>query len=803
MTRKRFLVFAGFTYALTVIFSFVPVKNLNAVTGSDFRSGNIIDDIVFTNKSSMSPSVIQQFLESKVSGGSCDTNGTRASTRWNSAENRYYTHAEWGALNGNPAPFVCLTTYRENSNTKQTNLGNPTQNIPGSQSAAEIIWNAGQQYNINPQVLIVLLQKEQSLITDDWPWRSQYSSATGAYCPDTAPCDASQAGFGTQVREAARLFRYYMDSPWLYFVGNNFVRYNPNASCGGSNVVIENLATEALYHYTPYQPNAAALNNLYGTGDSCSAYGNRNFWRLFNDWFGSTRQSGKWLRQSSETGQVFVIIEGFEGSTWKRKKFTLNSWDMFLAFRLQFEPVVTVSNSYLDGFEDAGPLTTRLIGQGYGEIQFIDGGNRYFIPSIATCTAWGFSCFDIQQTKTIPGNEFLERLPGLGALPTTMAANNTVFRLENGQKLPIVDQRTFNDLGLSGNNMIYPQAMHTQQPLGPLQISHQIVLSFGNGPFVLYDPNTFQFHPITSLAVFEAWNLPSIAYPSVPASSFSITPPPLNPIPLSHFASDPSGNIYLVDHGKKISINSSQLPAGVTPNGFATSLLNTLPTLQSSGGVLSTNGSVFLLENQQKRSVPTWNDFVGLGLKIQNLVTINDSTAALFTDGPNKLANGSLFQTSGGLFVVSQQQKLHFRSWPYAQDFGVDISRIQNGPENLSSAYPGSSELSAYIQTLSGQKFIITNQTKLVLSAGLVSDWGLGGQTFQVVSDEVIAKIRFTSTFTKFFVYNDMIYYGNGGCKRHVLSYATYQALGGNSSNTPHILHSEIADAIPNCAPLP
>jgi len=27
---------------------------------------------------------------------------------------------------------------------------------------------------------------------------------------------------------------------------------------------------------------------LYGTGDICSAYGNRNFWRDFNNWFGST-----------------------------------------------------------------------------------------------------------------------------------------------------------------------------------------------------------------------------------------------------------------------------------------------------------------------------------------------------------------------------------------------------------------------------------------------------------------------------------------------------------------------------------
>jgi|GEM_PF-979334 len=278
-----------FTFTAVLVASFALFTGASsALTGTDFRPGRIIDDVIFTNKSSMSVAQIQQFLESKVAGGSCDTSGTRPSTRWYTAAGRYYTHAEWGALNANPAPFVCLTTYKENPTTKQTNLGNPTLVIAGAQTAAEIIYNAGQQYNINPQTLLVLLQKEQSLITDDWPWLDQYAKATGAYCPDTAPCDAAQAGFGTQVREAARLFRYYMDTPWLYFVGNNYVLYNPNTACGGTTVYIENKATEALYHYTPYQPNAAALSNLYGTGDGCSAYGNRNFWRMFNDWFGNT-----------------------------------------------------------------------------------------------------------------------------------------------------------------------------------------------------------------------------------------------------------------------------------------------------------------------------------------------------------------------------------------------------------------------------------------------------------------------------------------------------------------------------------
>ncbi|MBQ3320879.1 S-layer homology domain-containing protein, partial [Candidatus Saccharibacteria bacterium] len=71
-----------------------------------------------------------------------------------------------------------------------------------------------------------------------------------------------------------------------------YIQYNPDSSCGGSTVYIENLATSSLYRYTPYQPNASSLAAGYGTGNSCSAYGNRNFYLYFNDWFGDSTEEG-------------------------------------------------------------------------------------------------------------------------------------------------------------------------------------------------------------------------------------------------------------------------------------------------------------------------------------------------------------------------------------------------------------------------------------------------------------------------------------------------------------------------------
>jgi hypothetical protein len=185
----------------------------------------------------------------------------------------------------------------------------------GRKSAAQIINEVGASCGINPKVILITLQKEQSLITDDWPWSVQYEKATGYACPDTAACDPAYAGFFKQVYYGARQFKRYANdaSSFRYRAGrDNYIQYNPNAACGGTNVFIQNQATAGLYNYTPYQPNAAALANLYGTGDACSAYGNRNFWRMFNDWFGSTF-SNCGISASSDNG-VFRLYNPTTGN---------------------------------------------------------------------------------------------------------------------------------------------------------------------------------------------------------------------------------------------------------------------------------------------------------------------------------------------------------------------------------------------------------------------------------------------------------------------------------------------------------
>lgn len=268
---KKFLYFFSFLFAwVGISFLIIPQKS-EAVSASDWMPGRIADDAVFFNSYTMNAQDIQVFLNAKVPV--CDT--------W---------HARTSSANDSGPPYTCLKDFSQDIPSKSPDSYCSGAITAGRKTAAQIINDVAKACNVNPQTLIVLLQKEQSLITDTWPWNIQYRSATGYGCPDTAPCDAEYYGFFNQVYNAARQFQRYVKlaNNYNYAVGRtSFVQYNPNSGCGGSNIYMQTQATAALYNYTPYQPNGAALTNLYGTGNGCSAYGNRNFWRIFHDWFGS------------------------------------------------------------------------------------------------------------------------------------------------------------------------------------------------------------------------------------------------------------------------------------------------------------------------------------------------------------------------------------------------------------------------------------------------------------------------------------------------------------------------------------
>ena len=243
----------------------VPGERAAAADLRQFDPGLIISDSIFYDSASMTAAQVQSFLDAKGAGCSPAAGST------------------------------CLKDYRQTTTSRAAD-DRCTGGYAGAanETAAQIISKVATACGINPQVILVTLQKEQGLVTAS-AGRSAavYQKAMGYGCPDTAACDSLYYGFANQVYSAARQFQNYAARPTSYAhrAGMvNQVRFHPNAACGSSAVLIQNQATASLYNYTPYQPNAAAIAAGYGTGDSCSSYGNRNFWNYFTDWFGSTTQ---------------------------------------------------------------------------------------------------------------------------------------------------------------------------------------------------------------------------------------------------------------------------------------------------------------------------------------------------------------------------------------------------------------------------------------------------------------------------------------------------------------------------------
>ena len=173
------------------------IQTASAADLSQFDAGNIIADSKFFDGSALNAAGVQNFLNSKVP--TCTINNGvpshQAGATWGST---------WIADN-------CLRDYSQQTPDMAAQPGYCAA-YPGSprESAASIIAKVGQVCNISQKVLLVLLEKEQSLVSDSWPTVRQINQATGFACYDNGqPCVVDYAGFFYQVWSAARQLQRY------------------------------------------------------------------------------------------------------------------------------------------------------------------------------------------------------------------------------------------------------------------------------------------------------------------------------------------------------------------------------------------------------------------------------------------------------------------------------------------------------------------------------------------------------------------------------------------------------------------
>lgn len=281
-------------------------------------------------------------------------------------------------------------------------------------TTSEVIHAASLAYRINPKVLLVTLQKEQSLIEDSSPSQGQLDWAMGYAvcdsCSKSDPVIQKYKGLAKQITSAASRLRYYFDHPkeFRHQVGQTHVIDNVP-------IVIKNQATANLYNYTPH------------------LHGNRVFTNLWNKWFTKNYPDGSLLQEDGQIG-IWLISGG------KRRPFLNRS-----AFLSNYDPdkVIKVSRTDLEKYEIGTPIkyaNYSLLRMPKGGVYLLVDNVKHPIASGEVFRNLGFNPEELIQAteedlKDYPFGDFitLDRAYPQGALLRDPASGG-VWYVENGVK---------------------------------------------------------------------------------------------------------------------------------------------------------------------------------------------------------------------------------------------------------------------------------------------------------------------------------------------------------------------------------
>lgn len=749
--------------SLVLLLSILGLSTLATPTSAapvvGFRAGNIIDDAIFTNKSSMTPTQIQQFLESQVPV--CDTFGQEPS------EFGGGTRAQWAAARGYSPPFTCLKDFSE-----------------GGKSAAQIIYDVAQQFSINPQVLIVLLQKEQSLITDEWPipQSSQYKTATGYGCPDTAPCDAEYFGLTNQLTWSGRMFRAIMDaSPtWYtpYVLGNNYIQYNPNESCGGSNVFIENRATQALYNYTPYQPSQEALNAGWGQVD-CGAYGNRNFYLYFTSWFGP---SNGFIYRTVEDGRMYILGNNND-------YYYIPNADQLrnYGFGFKVRSFVNINTTALSSYTNAGDLTSLVRFGGSQDVYLIDNGNRYYV-NFATYNALGSPV-----VRTLPGNYFDMLYPAQNLSSVIrIYGDTTLYSLQQGKRRHIGGPSVYTNDGYSSIPItsLGSYTVNSIEKGAPILMAGTVTLASDTNVYSAVNSDRTTRQPITT----ELGKSIKIS-PYVDTSTF-INLIPESGSPINHLVRDSSNNLYLVDGTSKYSLSASQLTSlGRTADDFVladASFLSRLTTRVPRSEIvllrINSGPTVYEVRSGEIYKINSLTDFNTLNHNFNNVIDVSQSTVDSIMTNNNRsvIVVGTLFRIGSDPRVYLRSTGTNYHLIPTADifnDYGFSFSSVQTVSANSTSVLTPSSPLDGVAQAPDGSYWLISKGVRHWISPELSSQYRSSVNSYIPLTSTKLNSMKVGANATRYIRVdnNNPVFYVENGTKRPVTSPAAFAASGGTS----------------------
>ncbi|HET7060329.1 MAG TPA: hypothetical protein VFH99_03390 [Candidatus Saccharimonadales bacterium] len=684
-----------------------------------------------------------------------------------------------------------------------------------------MIATAAQVYGINPQALLVTLQKEQGLVSGgagfcDNGDENKYAAAMGYGCPDsgtvhsysgislykrgsvehtstgsTCVNSAAAAGFSQQVIRAAWLLKFgqqrslgnvgwaVVGGPWNNSDdpstpyggpmtqgnlsrgdGSSTTFYDGYTTIDGVATHMDTGATAALYWYTPH------------------FHGNQNFFNLFSGWFGSTHSlqpPGGLLLQSNQSGKVYFV------TTDSNTRYFVPTWSTMQAYGLDKYAVLPRDDSAITSYSDGGTLKTLVFDNTDQKVYLVDGGKRYWFQQY--CSEWGLDC--LNQTSgdvTFLSSTYFDSVVAYGGLGQPIQqANGAYYLMQSGTKKPFITPADMQALGYSSSQSIgiAQTDLNSTQPLGTLQIFYPTFLQL-NSQLLYFDGQNY--HHVPSSDVYNAWGARPIVTP--PTSSYNTTPPTLSD-DLGIWVKNADNSYYLIDSGRKVDVttNPTTWYSGIfqSLNNEAVSWLGTSNEKTN----ISVSGGIYIVQGGTKRHVLTYDDYLWLGINSGNTLNLSSFSGSNIPAGNDIIRDGGLFTvtSNSGLYLTNGAASFHMPSAAMFSDYGFNWGFIHYNldPATLSNAYPSSAELSRWVKPESTLMYV-THGRSLVVDSAAATNWGINTGSHPSSNIHLAGLFNVQSQAMPRIVHNvdnGGLYYGSGGTYHYITSYGAFLALGG------------------------
>lgn len=396
------------TLAAFLFLAAASESRAQVIIDPEFNPNRILEDAQLLEYNSMSLNEIQDFLRSK---GSYLAN--------------YTTLSSYGEMKS-AAEIIYDAAYRNYDCSGIKLSDEPT--LSERMSKCQLITT------VSPKFLLVLLQKESSLVEDANPSQGRLDWATGYGCPDNWACNPYFKGFGKQVNSAALQFRAYMNKPqnYSYRVGQTYTFSNPYGTISNETMTVTpvNQATASLYNYTPHVFN-----------------GNYNVFRLWKRYFSSSSSPTPTITLRKHPDGSLVKASG-DPRIWlieNGKKRHIANWSTFIS-RFRLEQVVEIQTNELAGY----PAGADIKFPNYSIVRtpdktiylLVDKEKRPFADD-AAFKKIGFNPAEIQETSAEDLNGYI-----VGDLITATtnhavgvlmqdSQKGDIYYVENGTKAPV------------------------------------------------------------------------------------------------------------------------------------------------------------------------------------------------------------------------------------------------------------------------------------------------------------------------------------------------------------------------------